>query len=307
MKLIRPICLSLLVLGIQPAFAATADEGELMSDTLKNYVGYGAIVFMLLLLVVVMLVLLRTFKVLTIVILGKEAYEAAQAEEAAVKAAKKQKESRSLIAKVLSLKPLSQEKELIMEHEYDGIQELNNPTPAWFMWLFYLTIGFAVCYLLIYHVFGVGQLQYAEYKTEMAVAAKEKEAYLAKSANRVDENTVKLTADPAVIASGQSIFKQNCVPCHGDHAQGVVGPNLTDDFWLHGGKINDLFKTIKYGVTAKGMPTWEKQLSPKQISDVANYVKSLHGTHPAGAKEPQGTKEDDKDEVKAGAKTAMLK
>lgn len=304
MKLIRPICLSLLVLGVQPVLAATPDEGDLTSSQLQNYAGYAAIVFMLLLLIVVMLVLLRSFKVLTKVILGPEAYEAAKAEEAALKTAKKKKES-TVMEKLLSLKPLSHEKELIMAHEYDGIQELNNPTPPWFMWLFYITIGFAVCYLLVYHVFGIGQLQYAEYKTEMAVAAKEKEAYLAKSANRVDENTVKLTADPAVIASGQSIFKQNCVPCHGDHAQGVVGPNLTDDFWLHGGKINDLFKTIKYGVTAKGMPTWEKQLSPKQISDVANYVKSLHDTHPAGAKEPQGTREDDKEEMKAGAKTAM--
>jgi cytochrome c oxidase cbb3-type subunit 3 len=99
-----------------------------------------------------------------------------------------------------------------------------------------------------------------------------------------------------VIASGQAIFKSTCAPCHGDHAQGNVGPNLTDDYWLHGGKINDLFKTIKYGVLSKGMPTWEKQLSPKQISDVANYIESLHGSNPAGAKAPQGTKEADTDQ-----------
>ncbi len=114
--------------------------------------------------------------------------------------------------------------------------------------------------------------------------------YLSKAANQVDENTVKLVNDPAVIASGKLIFTRNCVLCHGDHAQGIVGPNLTDDYWLHGGKINDLFKTIKYGVLAKGMPTWEKQLSPKQISDVANYVKSLHGTNPPNAKSAAGCK-----------------
>jgi len=108
-----------------------------------------------------------------------------------------------------------------------------------------------------------------------------------------------------MIADGQSIFKLNCVPCHGDHAQGVVGPNLTDDYWLHGSKINDLFKTIKYGVAAKGMPTWEKQLSPKQIADVANYVKSLHGTNPANPKEAQGVKEAD-DAVKSAPKTASV-
>ncbi|HWZ05266.1 MAG TPA: c-type cytochrome, partial [Mucilaginibacter sp.] len=128
-------------------------------------------------------------------------------------------------------------------------------------------------------------------KTEMAQADAAKKVYLSHQANQVDENTVKLVTDPTVLASGQTIFKTTCSPCHGINGQGVVGPNLTDDYWLHGNKINDLFKTIKYGVPAKGMPTWEKQLSPKQISDVANYVKSLHGTNPPGAKEPQGTKE----------------
>jgi cytochrome c oxidase cbb3-type subunit 3 len=117
--------------------------------------------------------------------------------------------------------------------------------------------------------------------------------YLSHQANQVDENTVKLVSDPTVLAAGKTIFTTTCSPCHGAQGQGVVGPNLTDDYWLHGGKITDIFKTIKYGVPAKGMPTWEKQLSPKQISDVANYVKSLHGTNPPGAKEPQGTKETD--------------
>jgi cytochrome c oxidase cbb3-type subunit 3 len=161
------------------------------------------------------------------------------------------------------------------------------------MYLFYGTIIFAIGYMLNYHVFHTGQLQYEEYKTEMAQADIEHKTFLSKAANRVDENTVKLVNDPAVIASGQAIFKTNCVACHGDHAQGNVGPNLTDDYWLHGGKINDLFKTVKYGVLTKGMPTWEKVLSPKQISDVVNYVKSLHGTNPQNPKAPQGTLEPD--------------
>ena len=120
-----------------------------------------------------------------------------------------------------------------------------------------------------------------------------KKIYLSHAANQVDENTVKLVTDPEVIGAGKAVFMQNCKPCHGEHAEGNVGPNLTDDYWLHGSKINDLFKTIKYGVAGKGMPTWEKQLSPKQIADVANYVKSLHGTNPANPKAPQGVKEDD--------------
>lgn len=299
MKPVRIIFLSLLVLGVQPAFA---DEGQLLSGQTMNYIGYGAIMLMLIVLIVAMLVVLKAFKVLAKALLGPEAIVDIKAEKAAKKAARN-----DMIIKLLSLKPMSEEQTLILEGEYDGIKELDNPTPAWFMYLFYITIAFAVCYLLIYHVFNAAPLQYQEYKNEMVVAAKEKAAYLAKAGNMVDENTVKLTADPAVLSSGRAIFSQRCAPCHGDKGQGVVGPNLTDDYWLHGNKINDLFKTIKYGVASKGMPTWETQLSPKQISDVANYVKTLHGTNPPNPKEPQGSKMADDAIVPGGTpKTAML-
>jgi cytochrome c oxidase cbb3-type subunit 3 len=246
---------------------------------------------MLLLFLVTLLILLRTFKVLTKVVLKQQGYSSQQI-EAELKPAKKAKKPKGAVwQKLLSLKPLSEEKDLIIPHEYDGIQELNNPTPAWFMVLFYSSIIFGIAYLLIYHVLGIGQLQYAEYNTEVAQAEVAKKIYLSKAANRVDENTVKLVTAPAALAAGKTIFKANCAPCHGENAQGVVGPNLTDEYWLHGSKISDVFKTVKYGVLAKGMPTWEKQLSPKQIADVSNYILSLQGTHPAGAKEPQGEKE----------------
>jgi cytochrome c oxidase cbb3-type subunit 3 len=165
------------------------------------------------------------------------------------------------------------------------------------MVLFYSTIVFGVAYLLIYHVFGIGQLQDAEYKTEMAQAEIVKKQYLSKAANLVDENTVTLVSDAGVIKAGEGIFKQNCAACHGDKGQGMVGPNLTDDYWLHGGNIKAVFKTIKYGVPAKGMPNWEKQLSPKQLSDVANYIRSIHDTNPPNGKEPQGEKEEEEDKL----------
>ncbi len=306
MKYLRILLTMALAILITPVFAE--DDHSLMTPQMQNYIGYGAIVFALLLFIVVMLVLLKTFKVLTRIIMKSEGYSDAEI-LAEFKPAKKEKKPKGEVwNKLLSLKPLSQEKELVMDHEYDGIQELDNPIPGWFMYLFYITIVFAVSYLLIYHVFGIGQLQYAEYKTEMAQADVAKKEFLSKQANRVDENSVKLVSDPATIAAGQAIFKTTCAACHGEHAQGVVGPNLTDDFWLHGGKINEVFKTIKYGVPAKGMPTWEKQLSAKQISDVANFVKSLHGTNPAGAKEPQGTKETDADApVKKALVSANIK
>lgn len=300
MKVAKSVLLFVLVIAGQPLFAA---NDSLISVEMQNYIGYGAIISVLIVLLVAMLVLLNTFKVLTKILIGPEALAEMKAEEAAKKARNKPKVN--VVERLLELKPLAEEQELLIEHDYDGIQELNNPIPSWFSGLFYATILFAGCYLLVYHVLGLGQLQYAEYNTEMAVAAKEKAAYLAKAANRVDENTVKLVTDAPTIASGQAIFTQNCVPCHGDHAQGLVGPNLTDDYWLHGSKINDVFKTIKYGVSAKGMPTWEKQLSPKQISDVANFVKSLHGTNPANPKEPQGTKETD-DDGKTAVKAAII-
>jgi cytochrome c oxidase cbb3-type subunit 3 len=291
MKYLRITILLLFILLGKPMFAQ--DDHSLLTSEVQNYIGYGAIVLMLLLFILVMLVLLKTFKVLTRVILKSEGLTDAEI-AAEMKPAKKERKPKAEVwQKLLSLRPMAEEKELLIAHDYDGIQELDNPIPAWFMYLFYATIIFAVGYLLTYHVFKAAPLQYEEYKNEMAQADIEKKIYLSKAANQVDENTVKLTSDPAVLASGQVIFKTTCAPCHGEHAQGNVGPNLTDDYWLHGGKINDLFKTIKYGVLSKGMPTWEKQLSPKQISDVANYIKSLHGTNPAGAKEPQGVKEVD--------------
>nr|WP_294945280.1 cbb3-type cytochrome c oxidase N-terminal domain-containing protein [uncultured Mucilaginibacter sp.] len=268
-----------------------AQNDSMVSADMQNYIGYGAIVTMLLVFLIALLVLLRAFKVLTRVILKSQGYTAKQIEAELKPAKTPGKPKTEVWHKLLSLRPMSEEKDLIIPHEYDGIQELNNPTPGWFMVLFYSTIIFGVAYLLVYHVFNIGQLQDAEYNTEVAQADAAKKIYLSKTANRVDESTVKLVSDAAVLAEGKAVYKQSCVPCHGESAQGVVGPNLTDEYWLHGNKISDIFKTVKYGVTAKGMPTWEKQLSPKQIADVSNYILSLKGTHPAGAKEPQGEKE----------------
>jgi cytochrome c oxidase cbb3-type subunit 3 len=290
MKYQKAILPGVLLLATLPACAA---GDNLIAADVMNYIGYGAIVFMLLLLIIVLLVLLKTTKVLTRIILKSAGYSEQDVQEKIVPAKEVKKPKTEVWNKLMSLRPLSEEKDMIMDHEYDGIQELDNPTPAWFMYLFYGTIIFAIGYLLNYHVFHTGQLQYEEYNTEVSNAAIAQKAFLGKSANRVDENTVKLITDPAALTAGKRIFTQNCAACHGEYAQGVVGPNLTDDYWIHGNKINDLFKTIKYGVPAKGMPTWEKILSPAQIADVANYIKSLHGTNPAGAKEPQGTKETD--------------
>lgn len=193
--------------------------------------------------------------------------------------------------KLLGLKPLSEEKDIMLEHQFDGISELDNPTPAWFMWLFYSTIAFAFVYLMYFHVLDYGKMQEEEYEIEMAAAKAEREIFLASSANNIDENSVKDNKEADVINAGKAVYSTNCVACHGDKGQGLVGPNLTDPYWLHGGKIGSIFKTIKYGVPEKGMISWEKTLTPKQISDVSNYIISLKGTTPANGKAPQGDKE----------------
>ncbi|GGE70107.1 cytochrome c oxidase cbb3-type subunit 3 [Pedobacter psychrotolerans] len=208
---------------------------------------------------------------------------------------KSRKKGYSIWEKLLSLKPIEQEKDLEIDHAYDGIKELNNPVPAWFNFLFFGTMIIAAGYLFYYHIGGYGDLQDQEYKNEMAQAQVEKAAYLQKSANAIDENTVKVDITETVLADGKNIFDGNCKVCHGDKGQGIIGPNLTDEYWLHGGGINNVFKTIKYGVPEKGMISWEKNLNPKQISAVANYILSLSGTNPAGAKAAQGENYEEKD------------
>lgn len=197
-------------------------------------------------------------------------------------------ESLSFWERMLALKPLSAEKDIQLDHDYDGIKELNNPIPPWFNVLFYGTVVAAFCYLIIYHVLGIAPLQGKEYENEMAQAKIAKEAYVKQAGNLVDESSVVLLKDAAKLSEGHETFVAKCVVCHGEKAEGKVGPNLTDKYWLHGGNIQDLFKTIKYGVPSKGMVAWENSLNGTQIEEVASYILSLQGTNPPGAKAPQG-------------------
>jgi cytochrome c oxidase cbb3-type subunit 3 len=176
----------------------------------------------------------------------------------------------------------------LLNHDYDGIHEFDNDLPPWWKYSFYATIAFAVGYLGYYHVLGTGQLQGAEYAAEMQQAA------LLVSADADDPNTLTTyqpLSTPADLGSGKTLFATNCAPCHGASAEGKVGPNLTDDYWLHGGEVNHVYKTIKFGVTGKGMVAWKGKLSGKQILQVSSYILSLQGSKPANAKESQGKKE----------------
>ena len=180
-----------------------------------------------------------------------------------------------------------EDKILIKGHDYDGIQELDNSMPPWLQSLFLGTIIIGFAYG-IYYFGGFGDMQIAELDKEVAMADAAKKAYMEKVGASMDENTVTLLKTADDISKGQTIFTEKCIACHGPEAGGGVGPNLTDDYWLHGGSINSIFKVIKYGVPEKGMISWEKQLSPTDIQKLASFIISKKGSKPANAKEPQG-------------------
>lgn len=186
------------------------------------------------------------------------------------------------------LVPMEKEKDILFDHEYDGIRELDNSLPPWWVAMFYVTIAFAGAYLIYYHATDYGVDQATEYAMEMERAEEAVQAYLAKQADRVDENNVVTLEDPKDIALGETIYTTYCVACHGTLGEGGVGPNLTDPYWIHGGSITDVFKTIKYGVPEKGMIAWNTQLRPAEIQKVASFIMTLVGTDPPNQKEPQG-------------------
>lgn len=248
------------------------------------------VVFLVIILVAALVILraLRTVVRLTmpeVEVAEKEAKVVAKAARLTRKGKRKQWWN-----KLMGLRPLSEEKDIVIDHEYDGIRELDNPVPLWFNGLFYATVVFAVVYLAVYHVFGWGLTQEQEYEREMARAEVARELYLSQVANLVDENNVEVDLSPAIVNAGQAIYMANCAVCHGQAGEGGIGPNMTDEYWVHGGEINDIFRVIKYGVIDKGMIPWEQMLTPGQIAEVSNYILTLRGTNPPNAKEPEGEK-----------------
>lgn len=186
--------------------------------------------------------------------------------------------------------PVEQEKEIELDHEYDGIRELDNSLPPWWLWLFYGTIVWSVVYLVNIHVIKIWPDQDTEYRLEMAKAKADVDAYLATLTDLVDENTVERHNDPSVISTGKTIYMDNCTPCHGKALEGVegLGPNLVDGYWKHGGGIKNVFRVIKYGVPDKGMISWKAQLKPSEIAALAEYILSKEGSNPPNAKAPEG-------------------
>lgn len=187
--------------------------------------------------------------------------------------------------------PQEKEHEIMFDHQYDGIRELDNSLPPWWVAMFYVTIIFAGFYMVYYHVSDMGVSSQEAYNIEIKEANAEVKAYLATQANKVDENTVTVLMDDASLSAAKSLYGVHCVACHGAMGEGGVGPNFTDNYWIHGGDIKSIFKTIKYGVPEKGMISWQAQLNPSDMQKLGSYIISLKGTNPPNAKEPQGIEE----------------
>jgi cytochrome c oxidase cbb3-type subunit 3 len=183
--------------------------------------------------------------------------------------------------------PLEKEADMLLDHDYDGIKELDNALPPWWKYGFYITIAVAVFYTLKFEVWHSGMNPTQEYAAEMTAAKIQTDAYLAAAKDNVDENSVT-DLDSKGAAAGKEIFTKTCVACHLAEGQGSVGPNLTDDYWIHGGSIKEIFKTIKYGFPDKGMQSWQSTYSPVEMQQLASYIRTLKGTNPPNPKAPQG-------------------
>jgi cytochrome c oxidase cbb3-type subunit 3 len=187
--------------------------------------------------------------------------------------------------------PKERESSIDLGHDYDGIRELDNKLPPWWLALFYGSIIFAGIYMWNYHWSGSEWSSENQYIAEMKEGEAIKARFLDKAANSVDENSVVQLEDAASLEAGKDIYMSKCLACHGVNGEGMtgLGPNFCDSYWIHGGGIQNIFKTIKYGVPEKGMISWQSQMNPAAMQQVASYIMTLEGTNPPNQKEPQGT------------------
>lgn len=187
--------------------------------------------------------------------------------------------------------PIEKEEDVMLDHEYDGIRELDNILPPWWVSMFNISIVFGVLYFGYFHFTDYGYSSHQEWEWEVDAAKEEVKRYLATQTDMVDENTVTLLTDESDLAKGKKIYVDNCKVCHGEFGEGGVGPNFADKYWIHGGDIKDVFRTVKYGVPEKGMISWKAQLKAGDMQKVSSYLLTLQGQAiPDGvtAKEPQG-------------------
>jgi cytochrome c oxidase cbb3-type subunit III len=260
------------------------------AQTLKNVEGQKLSFWILVCVIILQLLTIVYFSIQTLLFQKMTIQDEAPQAEVENKDEVKEPWLTRMWTKANNFRPIEEESNLDTGHSYDGIRELDNRAPAWFTYSFLFSIACGIGYLYVYHVAKSAPLQEEEYRLAELEARKEAAAYLSSQANKIDENSLVMMG-PSDIAGGQKIFAEKCAACHQAHGgsmAGGVGPNLTDDYWIHDGSLQGVFKSIKYGWPEKGMIAWKDQLSPSQMSQIASYVKSIRGSNPPGAKEPQG-------------------
>ena len=194
----------------------------------------------------------------------------------------------NLMQKLTKSEPLDNEESLLLHHDYDGIKELDNDLPPWWTWLFIISVIYSVFYFTKYQIMD-GNSQEDEFQTEMAEAKLQVDEYKRNAPDMMDENTVTYLEDAGALAAGKTIFEANCVACHRADLGGGIGPNLTDNHWILGGTIKDIYHTlVNGGRDGKGMVAWNTTLKPKEMQQVSSYILSMGGTNPPDAKPAEG-------------------
>jgi cytochrome c oxidase cbb3-type subunit 3 len=276
----------LMALMITPLFgqAQEATPSFFETATEQDYLLLFALGLMVFITLIVLLLAVITLKLLKVIVAKEKEHSGVEEVFEEPKLSLWTRFDRAMTDAV----PLEDEKSIVLDHDYDGIKELDNHLPPWWKALFYGCIVWGVVYFFVYHVTESFPLQGEEYEIAMNEAQEASSAKLADNADSFDESSVEFSDAPAVLQNGMTIYNRNCAVCHQKDGGGLVGPNLTDDFWLHGGSMKEIFKVVKYGVQEKGMIAWQSQLSPSDMRDVSSYIMSLVGTTPANPKEPQG-------------------
>ena len=220
--------------------------------------------------------------------LKKIRFEKLSEEEKALYKVEENSWLKDLVQKLTRTKPIEEESDILMNHSYDGIRELDNDLPPWWLYGFYATIIFAISYLSYYHIFD-GDDQIALFNQEMVQAKIDVEEYKKTAKGLIDASSVELMTDAADLSKGKAIFDSNCVVCHLGDGGGSIGPNLTDKHWILGGGIKNVFTTVSEGGReGKGMIPWKSTLSPAEIAQVSSYILSLQGTSPKTPKAAEG-------------------
>ena len=277
---IRVPVLFFLIFGLMEYFVDSGDKPAIIAYPITQF--FMLMVLMILIAIELILKSIENIMFQTLSEEGKERYVASKNKKYEWKWAK------NLMKGLTKSKSIEREGEVIMDHDYDGIRELDNVLPPWWVYLFYATIIFGVIYLVRFHIVGDYD-QKLEYEQEVAAAQAAIEEYKKTAKDLVDVNTVEFLSEASDLSAGEKIFQTNCVVCHMADGGGGIGPNLTDAYWILGGGIKNVFHTISEGGRdGKGMIAWKQTLKPAEIAQVASYVLTLGGTTPANPKAPEG-------------------